>query len=79
MRDRPMEMFSHNARLQSIGESTRRVADRIVDMWKRAEPADIERGARWYLEGEALIDSLAAEHGLSRETVAAVVAHLALC
>jgi hypothetical protein len=71
-----MEILSHNARLQLIGESTRRVADRIVDTWKRATPADVESGARWYLNGEALIDSMAVEYDQSRETVAAVIACL---
>ncbi len=71
-----MVIMSHNERLTTIGESTRRVADRIVDTWMRATPANIEEGARWYAEGEALIDELAAEHDLTREAVAAVVAHL---
>jgi hypothetical protein len=71
-----MDTLSHNARLQSVGESTRRVADRIVATWDRATAADLDNGARWYAEGETLINELAAEHRLTRETVAAVVAHL---
>lgn len=69
-------LMSHNDRLRTIGESTRSVSDRIYATWERATPSDIERGARWYGSGEALIDELAALHGLSREHVAAVVAHL---
>jgi hypothetical protein len=71
-----MSELSANERLGTIGESTRSVARRIVDTWERATPADCEAGARWYGDGEALIDELAAVSGRSREAVAAVVAHL---
>jgi hypothetical protein len=68
--------LSHNDRLGTIGESTRSVADRIVKVWQEATPADVEAGARWYPMASAFIDILAARTGLSREHVAAVVAHL---
>lgn len=71
-----MTVMSGNERLGTIGESTRMVADRIVRTWNRATVADLDNGAGWYAEGQKLIDELAAEHGLSRETVAAVIAHL---
>jgi hypothetical protein len=69
-------LMSHNERLASIGESTRSVSSRIYATWSQATAADIERGARWYGSGEALVDELGALHGLSREAVAAVIAHL---
>lgn len=68
--------LSHDERLQTIGESTRKVADRIVKMWNRATDADKEAGARWYAEGEAFIDELTVRSGKTRDQVAAVVAHL---
>jgi hypothetical protein len=70
-----MEM-SNNDRLGTIGESTRSVADRIVTTWKRATSADLDNGAGWYAEGEKLVDELADEFELTRESVAAVIAHL---
>jgi hypothetical protein len=69
-------LMSHNERLRTIGESTRSVSGHILATWERATPADIEAGARWYGSGESLVDELAALHGLSRESVAAVIAHL---
>lgn len=71
-----MAIMSHNERLQQIGETTRKVVDRIVDTWKRATPADMDAGVGWYGDGEALVDELSATHNVSRETVAAVIAHL---
>jgi hypothetical protein len=47
-----------------------------VNTFRRATPADIAAGARWYADGEAFIERLAAQHGLTRETVGAVVSHL---
>jgi hypothetical protein len=69
-------VMSHNARLATIGETTRGVSRRILATWQRASASDVESGARWYGDGERLIDELSAAHGVSRETVAAVVAHL---
>jgi hypothetical protein len=68
--------LTHNERFATIGESTRTVVDRIVKMWERSTPADVEAGAQWYGAGGAFIDTLAARTGYSREHVAAVVAHL---
>lgn len=68
--------LTHNERLQTIGETTRAVTDRIVAMWKQAEPADVEAGAQWYPKAGAFVDALAASSGLTRYHVAAVVAHL---
>lgn len=68
--------MSHHERLGTLGESTRSVANRIRATYQRATPADAEAGARWYSEGESLINELAVEHRLTREAVAAVVAHL---
>ncbi|MEU4155713.1 hypothetical protein [Actinoplanes sp. NPDC026670] len=66
-----------DARLREVcGTSTRATADRIVETFRRATPADIVAGAQWYGEGESFIDRQAALHDLDRETVAAVVAHL---
>jgi hypothetical protein len=73
---RAVATMSHNERLQTIGESTRKVVDRIVATWNRATAVDVDKGTRWYDEGESLVDDLAAEHRLSRETVAAVIAQL---
>lgn len=68
--------LSHNERLQTIGETTRSVVDRIVRTWQLATPGDIEAGAQWYPNAGAFVDALAARTGLSRYHVAAVVAHL---
>jgi len=66
-----------DARLREVaGTNVRAVADRIVATFKRATPANVEAGARWYCEGEQFIDALAAQTGRSRESVATVVAHL---
>jgi hypothetical protein len=71
-----MTAMTHGERLASIDESTRRVVDRIVTTWHRATAQDMDNGAGWYAEGEKLVDELASEHGLTRETVATVIAHL---
>lgn len=66
-----------DARLrEGAGTSLRAVVDRIGGSFRRARPADLEAGARWYSDGEAFVDRQAVLHGLSRETVAAVVSHL---
>jgi hypothetical protein len=71
-----MSVLSHNERLRTIGETTRSVVARILDVWFVATHEDRDNGAGWYAEGEKLIDELADRHGLTREAVAAVVAHL---
>lgn len=74
--------MTHTERLATIGETTRTVADRIMAVWDRATAADIEAGAQWYPKAGAFVDALAAKvnatrvEPLSREHVAAVVAHL---
>ncbi len=51
-------------------------ADRIIATWSRATTQDVEAGARWYADAEAMVDGWAAQVGLGREYVAAVFAHL---
>lgn len=69
-------MVTHHNRLQTIGESSRTVVDRIARVWGRATASDVESGARWYADGEMFVNDLARQTGHTRETVAAVVAHL---
>ena len=71
-----MPTLTHNARLQSLGTSTRATVDRIVRTYDRATAADRAAGAAWYADGESIIDDLSARTGFSREHVAAVVSHL---
>ena len=66
---------SPNASLQRIGTSTRAVTDRIVKVFDKATPSDIEAGSRWYDEAGELCSDLASKAG-SREHAAAVIAHL---
>ena len=58
--------------------STRRVADRIVATFRRATPADIEAGTRWYGDdAEAHIQGLMATGACpTREHAAALLSHL---
>lgn len=58
--------------LSKIGTSTAACVKRILATFDRATPANVAQGARWYTEGELLIDSLAIQTGYSREHVAAV-------
>lgn len=67
---------AHNERLSGVGHTTRAVTDRIVRVWHAATPGNAEAGAQWYPAAGAFADALAAESGLSRPHVAAVVAHL---
>lgn len=69
-------MVTHGGALASIGETTRGVVDRIMATWGKATDSDKEAGATWYSEGEKIVDQLSAQTGRSRETVAAVIAHL---
>jgi len=70
-------MPSHTQTLvKATGTSVRACADRIVNTYNRATPADREAGRDWYGDGEAIIADLSDRSGLSREHVAAVVSHL---
>ncbi|MFI5840564.1 hypothetical protein ACIA8K_12730 [Catenuloplanes sp. NPDC051500] len=70
-------IIAPSIRLRDVfGTDARACTDRIVATFNRATPGMIADGATWYAEGEALIDRLAAQHSLTREAVAAVVAHL---
>ena len=61
--------------LERNGHTLRAVVDRIVRTFDKATPTDVERGARWYADAEAIAASLAPAAG-SREHAAAVLAHL---
>ena len=56
--------------------TTRAMVDRIVRTYTRATPAQRAAGATWYVAGNAFVLALAAQHSLTPERVAAVVAHL---
>ena len=63
------------ASLARNGHNLRTVVDRIVRTFDRATASDVERGARWYGDAEAIAASLAPMAG-SLEHAAAVIAHL---
>jgi hypothetical protein len=65
-----------NARLRSVGTSTRATVDRIAATFGRATDSDRASGAAWYADGGAIVDSLADQSGHSREHIAAVISHL---
>ena len=52
------------------------VVARILRTWDRANPSDIEAGARWYDEAGQLASDLADGTNWTRQDVAAVIAHL---
>lgn len=69
--------MSPNSVLMNVaGTTTRATVDRIVRTYAAADDAAREAGRGWYGDGESIVDSLAERTGYSRETVAAVVAHL---
>lgn len=63
-------------RRSADGATTRRTVARIVASFDAATPAMVASGAAWYPEAYGVCVSLAAQHGVSVETVAAVLAHL---
>lgn len=67
---------SPNASLKRQGTSTRACVDRLSAVFSTATPSDIETGAAWYGEAQAIASDLAAQGGISIETAAAVIAHL---
>ncbi len=71
-----MSVTTFNKRLGTVGESAKKIADRILQTWEMASASVRDAGASWYAEGQKLVEELAAEHDLSDETVAAVIAHL---
>jgi hypothetical protein len=69
--------MSPNTVLRTVaGTSTRATVDRIVRTYAMADEAARAAGREWYGASESIVDSLAARTGHSRETVAAVIAHL---
>lgn len=62
--------------LTKIGTDTSSTVDRILAVYSRATDDVIKLGVEWYGEAESLVNSLSAETGYSRETIAAVIAHL---
>lgn len=69
-------MSTHDSRLASAGlPSVRALSARILKVWERATPADVEAGARWYGEAQSLATELAPAAG-SVEHAAAVISHL---
>ncbi len=68
---------SHDQRLVNAADTTMaETINRIVATFRQATPSDIEAGATWYANGEILVGDLAKNSAYSRETVAAVIAHL---
>jgi len=66
-----------DVRLRDVaGTNVPATAARIIATFGRARPADIEAGARWYVDALAFVDEQARMHGKTREQVAAVIAHL---
>jgi len=68
--------MTHSRLLLDISESIRGVTARIMGVWTKATDSDKEAGSLWYVEGGRLVDRLATQSGRTRETVAAVLAHL---
>lgn len=68
--------FTHDERLIAAGHSVHEVVQRICATFEQATPSQIEAGANWYDEASALVDQLSQLSGYSRETCAAVIAHL---
>jgi hypothetical protein len=52
------------------------MVERIISTFRRATPTDIEAGTRWYDDGGTIVDELAVRANVTRERVAAVMAHL---
>lgn len=67
--------LSHAEALSRIDLNLETVVRRIVRVFDKATPSDIEAGARWYDEAGDLVAELAARAG-SLEHAAAVVSHL---
>jgi hypothetical protein len=76
MRGDGMSASPDNILKLKAGISAGEVTARIIDYWDRATERNREDGAQWYLIQQQAIDDMAADAGLSSETVAAVVAHL---
>jgi hypothetical protein len=68
--------MSHTTALKKAGLPTvETLVRRILRVWANATPADIEAGATWYAEANALAAELADRAG-SIEHAAAVISHL---
>jgi hypothetical protein len=68
--------FTHDQRLIAAGHSVTEVVRRIRATFEQATPGQIEAGANWYDDASKLVDDLSTLSGRSRETCAAVIAHL---
>lgn len=63
--------------LRRVGAGgTRSTVERILKVWQRATPSDVEAGARWYADGGLLLSVLVDNGAPSMEHAAAVVSHL---
>lgn len=62
--------------MNTLGTTHEEMVERILATFRRASPADIEAGTRWYDDGETIVNELAARANITREHVAAVMAHL---
>lgn len=62
--------------MSTLGTTHAEMVARIVETFHRATPTDIEAGTRWYDDGQTMVDELAVRANVTREHVAAVMAHL---
>lgn len=74
-------MTQHDATLRKAGLPTvETLTRRILTVWRRATPSDIEAGATWYDDARELALRLGSESGyyeaVGVEAAAAVIAHL---
>lgn len=69
--------MSHDTIARSVfGVSHKTIVARILRAFDAATPSDVEAGARWYDEAGDLAIELAAQHGLTVEKTASVIAAL---
>ena len=59
-----------------FGTNTRSMVKRILDTYAIADDSIRTAGNNWYREAGDHCDTLSTNHGISRETAAAVIAHL---
>lgn len=70
-------MKKHDAALRrTYGPALKTIIARIERTFAKATPSDIEAGAEWYPNANAIAGDLAIQSGYRKDTCAAVIAHL---
>jgi hypothetical protein len=67
-------MYYDDVASVKIGESISTLTDRILDVFDKATPHEIEAGARWYDEAQKLAIELSTEYDYSVEQIASALA-----